>query len=413
MTRRPRWRLTISVVALVMLVAIGWWLGVREPDWNQLPVESLQQLEQQLELLRSELRIPGMSVAIADRDAIIWTRGFGLSNREQPVAAGPNTIYPLASTTKPYGSTIVLQLVQEARLQLEDSVSSYGIALPDRTMPVKVWHLLSHTSGDPPGSRYRYDGNAFGALTQIVERVTGQPFSRVLTDRIIRPLGLNETAPYPGDPRPFWSLVASLKVSHDDIEKGRAAFAATGIERSAIESALAQGYARAWGRSLWPTGLVGPMRPMPHGFTLSTTGGLVASAPDVARYSIAMDQGRLLDDRMRAQAWTPRNDPNGKSMPYGLGWFVQNNVRGLKVVWHYGHAFESSSLLVKIPDRRVTFVILANSDGLSRWRGLGDSADVTASPAATLFLNWYVGERARASTDRKTNDSPGTSSGRR
>jgi hypothetical protein len=50
---------------------------------------------------------------------------------------------------------------------------------------------------------------------------------------------------------------------------------------------------------------------------------------------------------------------------------------------------ESSSLIVKIPERQVTFVILANSDGLSRWRRLGDNADVTASPAATLFLNWY------------------------
>jgi hypothetical protein len=58
-------------------------------------------------------------------------------------------------------------------------------------------------------------------------------------------------------------------------------------------------------------------------------------------------------------------------------------------VWHYGHGFESSSLVVKIPDGRATFVILANSDGLSRWRGLGDGADITASPAATLFLNWY------------------------
>ena len=73
--------------------------------------------------------------------------------------------------------------------------------------------------------------------------------------------------------------------------------------------------------------------------------------------------------------------------PVGLGWFVQE-TRGHRLVWHYGHGLESSSLIVKIPERRVTFVVLANSDGLSRWRRLGDDADVTASPAATLFLNW-------------------------
>jgi hypothetical protein len=74
-----------------------------------------------------------------------------------------------------------------------------------------------------------------------------------------------------------------------------------------------------------------------------------------------------------------------------FGWFVQE-IRGHKVVWHYGHGFESSSLVLAIPDSHTTFVILANSDGLSRWRGLGDSADVTASPAAVLFLNWYFRE---------------------
>jgi len=50
--------------------------------------------------------------------------------------------------------------------------------------------------------------------------------------------------------------------------------------------------------------------------------------------------------------------------------------------------------IIKVPKEQVTFVILANSDGLSRWRRLGDEANVLASPAATLFLNWYSTRRA-------------------
>jgi CubicO group peptidase (beta-lactamase class C family) len=141
-------------------------------------------------------------------------------------------------------------------------------------------------------------------------------------------------------------------------------------------------------RSIWPTGLFGAMRPMPHAFTLSATAGLTASAPDVAKFSMALDDGRLLGDAMRARAWTPASGSDGRPLAYALGWFVQHS-RGYKLVWHYGHGLESSSLILKIPERRATFVILANSDGLSRWRGLGDKADVSASPAATLFLNWY------------------------
>ena len=222
----------------------------------------------------------------------------------------------------------------------------------------------------------------------MIERTTGRPFAKELVDRIIKPLGLTQTAPNPGDPVGFWSVVASLTVTPEDVERGRAAFSASGLDRRATAAGLAQGYARGWGRWIWPTGLFGPMRPTPHGFTLSTTGGLVASAPDVARFAIAWDKDDLLNTAARARAWTAPVAPDGRSLPYALGWFVQNSG-GRRLVWHYGHGLESSSLILKIPERRVTFVILANSDGLSRWRSLGDDADVTASPAAALFLNWY------------------------
>jgi CubicO group peptidase (beta-lactamase class C family) len=282
---------------------------------------------------------------------------------------------------------VLLQLVQEGRLELAAPVRQFGITM-ERSTPVRVWHLLSHTSDDPPGTRYRYDGNAFGTLTQVIERATGQPFARELAKRIIQPLGLTHTAPNPGNPRGFRSLFVSLDVSAEDVARARSEFAASGFDRRQIDSALAQGYARSWGRWIWPTGLFGPMRPRPHGFTLSATGGLTASAPDVARFSIALDEGRLLSDAMRTRAWTTASATDGRPLPYALGWFVQQS-RGRSLVWHYGHGLESSSLILKIPERRVTFVILANSDGLSRWRGLGDAADVSASPAGMLFLNWY------------------------
>ena len=334
-----------------------------------------------------------MSAAIATDGRVLWTRGFGMADLERGVPAGPDTIYHLASLTKPYASVVLLQLVQEGHLDLNAPVSTFGITM-ERSTPVTVWHLLSHTSIEPPGTRYRYDGNAFGRLTQVIERTSGKAFATELADRITHPLGLTHTAPNPDDPHGFRSLFVSLDVSREDIERARFEFAASGFDRRRIQAALAQGYARSSGRWLWPTGLFGPMRPIPHGFTLSATGGLAASAPDVARFSIALDGGHLLSDAMRARAWTPPLASDGRPLPYALGWFVQK-IGGYGLVWHYGHGLESSSLIVKIPDRRVTFVILANSDGLSRWRGLGDDADVSASAAGTLFLNWYTRQKQR------------------
>jgi CubicO group peptidase (beta-lactamase class C family) len=382
---RSRW-LRFAGLGVLAATVTGWLLW-REPDYRRIPIRSFEDLEFELAALRARLSIPGLSAAIAEGDRIVWGRGFGTANRERAIPAEPETIYPLASLTKPYAATVLLQLAEQGRLSLDDPVSRFGIVI-ERTVPVTIRHLLSHTSGEPPGTTYRYDGNAFGSLTQVVERVTGHPFAKALTDRIIRPLALARTAPYPGDPQEFWSLIASVHVTAADVERSRASFAATGIDRGPIDAALAQGYTRAWGRSLWPSGLLGPMRPIAHGFTLSATAGLVASAPDVARFSIALDQGRLLNEATQAEAWRRPVAPDGTRLPYALGWFVQD-VAGQQVVWHYGHALESSSLIVKIPAHRVTFVILANSDALSRWRRLGDRADVTASSAALLFLNWY------------------------
>jgi CubicO group peptidase (beta-lactamase class C family) len=378
-----------GAVALIGLV----WLLVAEPDVARTPVGTLGDLERELEVLRQRLRIPGMSAAIAERDAVVWARGFGMADIERRRTARPDSIYHLASLTKPYASTVLLQLVESGRLDLEAPVSQFGVTI-ERSAPVKVWHVLSHTSDDPPGKTYRYDGNAFGRLTNVIEQAAGQPFPKVLTDRIIRPLGLTHTAPNPGDARGFWSLVASLTLTPEDVARGRATFAASGLDRASIEAGLVQGYARAWGRWIWPSGVFGPMRPMPHAFSLSATAGLVASAPDVARFSIALDGRRLLTETSRQRAWTAPSDANGVSLPYGLGWFVQQHEAG-RLVWHYGHGLESSSLILKIPEDRITFVVLANSDGLSRWRSLGDDADVTASPAAMLFLNWHLAQQRR------------------
>ena len=381
-----------GLLALTLTLLLGW-LAFRERDFGRTRIDNLGDLERELAALRASLRIPGMSAAIAQSQRVVWTRGFGMAATERGIPAGDDTIYHLASLTKPYASTVLLQLVQEGHVDLDAPVSQFGIAMTRKT-PVTVRHLLSHTSDEPPGTRYRYDGNAFGRLTQVIERASGMLFAQELANRIVRPLGLTHTAPNPGDPHGFRSLFASVDVGSEDIARARSEFAAFGMDRRLIESGLAQGYARSWGRWIWPTGLFGPLQPMPHAFSLSATAGLTASASDVARFSIALDEGRLLSDAMRARAWTPSSASDGRPLPYALGWFVQEH-RGYHIVWHYGHGLESSSLIVKIPDRRVTFVILANSDGLSRWRGLGDDADVSASPAATLFLNWYSGQKQR------------------
>src|SRR5262249_24172540 len=87
----------------------------------------------------------------------------------------------------------------------------------------------------------------------------------------------------------------------------------------------------------------------------------------------------------------PARTPDGKKLPYGLGWFIQS-YEGTRVVWHYGYWPESfSSLYVNLPERKIALIVLANSDGLSAPFLLG-AGDVTRSPFASCFLRIFERE---------------------
>lgn len=206
-------RLLLGSLVLFGIIFAAWAVAWREPDPWQARIATTAELARELDAWRARLRIPGMSAAVAEGDRVIWAQGFGLADVERSVQARADTIYHLASVTKPFGATVILQLVEEHRLRLDAPVSDFGIVM-ERSAPVRVWHLLSHTSRDPPGAAYRYDGNAFGKLDAVIERVTGRRFAAELADRIIRPLGLKHTAPNPRDPelilRTHWAWLFGI-----------------------------------------------------------------------------------------------------------------------------------------------------------------------------------------------------------
>ena len=65
-------------------------------------------------------------------------------------------------------------------------------------------------------------------------------------------------------------------------------------------------------------------------------------------------------------------------LPYGLGWFIQRR-RGMKILWHYGWDRANSTLIIKVPEREAAFVLLGNSEALSRKFDLGRDENVTRS----------------------------------
>jgi CubicO group peptidase (beta-lactamase class C family) len=321
------------------------------------PAASLEEFASRVERLRGELNVPGLGVAIARGDRIVWATGLGLANVEGRAPPTGSTSFHLASLTKTYAAILLLQLEEDGRISLDDPVSRYGIVLPGAGV-VRVRHLITHTSDGTPGTAYRYNGDRFDLLTRVIEQAGGASFAQRVVDTFIRPLDLRQTAPNVLD---------------------RASFARTGFDPVLFEQNLARGY------SVGPSGqFVATAYPSHFG----AAAGLMSSAADVAQYSMAIDANAFLREETKRRMFSPATLDAGAPIPYGLGWFVQT-VSGVKVVWHYGSWTANSSLIIKVPERELTFVILANGDRLSTPFDLA-AGNVMVSPIAREFVNAFV-----------------------
>ena len=351
----PRELRPVPCVFTLLLLALPAFTSGCTSSRVTAPAESLPEFEQRLANLQSAARIPAITAVISKGQRVVWAKGFGLADVAGNRPAADTTVYHLASLTKPFASTILLQLVKEGKISLDDPVSQYGINL-NSTGTIRVRHLLSHTSEETPGSVYRYNGDRFSLLDSVIVRADGRSFARALQSRIITPLALKWIAPNPAS-------------TH---------FAASGLDVTAYQRNFARGYTTT-GSAPTPTAY-------PSHF--STAAGLTASALEVLSFSMALDRDALLPPELKQLAFTPVTTSNGAATPYGLGWF-STEYKGVRVVWHYGLWTAISSLIIKVPDRELTFVVLANSEALSASYPLA-SGRLETSPWAREFLDAFV-----------------------
>ena len=316
------------------------------------PSTSVDEFRAHLESLRMEGHIQAISAVIAKDQAIVWSHSFG-GDGAAPIT--DTTVFHLASLTKPFASTVILQLVDEGKVSLDDPVSKYGIVQAGPGT-VLVRHLMSHTSEGVPGSNYAYNGDRFSLLDSVIVHAAGKPFAAAVQERIIVPLGLKHTAPTPQS----------------------AAFAVSGLDKAAYLANVAPGF--TWNGSRYT--------PTAYQTAFSSAAGLTASARDYAAFSMALDRDALLKPATKALAYTAAVGPSGKTFPYGLGWFV-TDYKGVRVIWHYGWWTASSTLVIKVPSQGLTFVLLANTDGLSAPYPLA-AGKLDASPWARAFLETFA-----------------------
>ena len=173
-------------------------------------------------------QFPAASIAVVKDGTVVLAKGYGHSDVGKSIKATEQTVYQLASVTKPFTAMAILMLVEDGKLSLDGKITEILSGLPVAWAPVTVRHLLTHTSGIrsytdvfgekkvadsqvftadqilalvkdaplafTPGEKYAYCNTGYYLLGMIVEKASGKPYATFLADRIFTPLGMTSTS---------------------------------------------------------------------------------------------------------------------------------------------------------------------------------------------------------------------------
>ena len=316
---------------------------------------------------RKTSRTVGLSVSVADGSGVLWSEGFGFADEENGAPVTPATLFDLASVSKVFTATAVMQMAEDGTIDLDSPVSDY---LPEfrpasrfgDTRPITVRNLLTHHSGIqpdwikgmlyeepvqspdlrfthtaellrdvdvcwPPEYAWAYSNLEYSLLGAIIDRCSGESFYRYMEDEVLSAVGMEDST---------FNL------------------------RPETYGAMSKGY--AGGK---PVPLLAE-REVP-------AGGLASSAGELglfmASYLNPADT-RLLSSAARDRMYVRQNGRVARDLDFaqGIGWVLGDyGFRGVgRVVSHSGGEWSSNTLLTLLPDLDLGIAVLTNSAEGSR-----------------------------------------------
>jgi CubicO group peptidase (beta-lactamase class C family) len=316
------------------------------------------------EALRVQAGIPGLAAAIVGPGDVMWEGTLGHQDVERNVVTRLDTPFQLDGTTQAFVGSLAIRCASDGWLSLDDPVSRFDPKSPDAHATVR--QLLTHTSFGPNGLEFAYRPERLAPVAAAVAGCTDSSF-RWGVSALFDQLAMRTSVP--------GADVAALKAPAE-----------------AFTEPVLQRYADALGRLATPYAIDSRRRATPSSYvasTLTPASGMISTIADLEQFDLAIKSGVVMRPEWRTLAWTPPLAANGRPLPHGYGWFVQT-YHGGPIVWQFGVSDNaSSSMIITLPQRGLTLILLANSSGLARPFDLS-AGDVTVSPFARLFLSIFV-----------------------
>lgn len=354
---RPRFLLQAvpRIIRRALLAVAGAVALLQQPAGAQSFAFSI--LERYFEQLRQQAGIPGMSAVVVFDGEIAWRHGFGYADADALIAARDDTPYLIGDLTQTFAALMLLQCAERGTLRLGDAT-----ATGDGSVGSVLAHVSSLSSSD-----FRYDPARFARLTPVVDACGAESARLRVARDVFDYLTMRDSVP--GRDLQDATSIARPSFTEEQLERYEDALA-----RLAVPYRVDARGRRT--RSELP-----PKR-------LDASVGLVSSAQDLGTYVAKLQDGLLLRPESVETMWSNRTATGG-TRPTGLGWFVQQ-YNGERLVWHFGLVPDGySSLILTIPSKKLTLILLANSDGLSAPFDL-PQGDVTRSVFALAFLRLFL-----------------------
>jgi CubicO group peptidase (beta-lactamase class C family) len=359
--------MTRFLLALTLVVA-----SVNATPAQSPLVSTLAQLSQDFYTTQ---RLPGLAVGVLVDSQVVYRAGFGTTRLGGGQPITPSTLFHMASITKPFVATAVVQLSNAGKVDLDAPVTRYvpHFRMKDsRASAITVRQLLTHTAGMPdvtdyrwshpeydeqslerwirgladsaliaaPGERWQYSNIAFELLADLVARVSGESFENYVQNRILTPLAMRKST----------------------------------LLMTDLDSSL-----MAWGHRRASPGAFAIAAHYPYNRRHAGSSTLHSNVDDMLRWARAnlqrgaLDGVRILPESAYDQLWKEQYDmlaamrqvgggrPGVERSGVGLSWFLETRG-GTRYVSHGGGDTGFRTDLLLAPDQRVAVVVMTNSE---------------------------------------------------
>lgn len=316
------------------------------------------------------------SVLVAENGNVLYNKAFGYADFESKTPNGNNTKFTLASVSKVFTSTAVLQLRDKGKLKLDDPFIKYFSDFPYPDITIR--NLLSHTSGLPdynlyedqinknpnkiftnkdilpslklwnkplsfkPGEKWEYSNTNFCLLALLIEKLSGLEFEKYLQKFIFNPAKMNDTY--------FQTDILHLYDKNRSINYEYPFLYSTNFEK--VDS-LNKYRWRLYNAS----GFVGQ-------------GNIITTTKDLLKFDNSLYSGNILKPTTLIEAFTPTKLKNGMNTnanvgmgkaSYGLGWFIFADTSLGKIVWHTGGQPGGLSIFLRNITKKQTVIMFDNA----------------------------------------------------